>query len=80
MGPVRAPFCFRITHPLCIEPANNSGNKWVIGLLAHRYFGVSMKNFRIWIRRIGVAGFLFFLVKGLVWLAVFLGLGSLFVK
>lgn len=29
-----------------------------------------------WLKRIGVAGFLFFLVKGLVWLAVFWGLGN----
>ncbi len=27
-----------------------------------------------WLRRIGVMGFLFFLLKGLVWLAVFYGL------
>lgn len=33
-----------------------------------------------WFKRIGIAGFLFFLIKGLVWLAVFLGLGSLFFK
>lgn len=26
-----------------------------------------------WFKRIGVAGFLFFLVKGLVWLAIFFG-------
>ncbi len=31
-----------------------------------------------WIKKIGVAGFLFFLIKGLVWLAVLLGLGELF--
>ncbi len=30
-----------------------------------------------WVKRFGVAGFLFFLIKGLVWLAIFLGLGSL---
>lgn len=30
-----------------------------------------------WIKRIGWAGFLFFLIKGLVWLAVFFGLGEL---
>ncbi len=29
-----------------------------------------------WIRRIGVAGFLFFLIKGLVWIAIFLGVGE----
>ncbi len=28
------------------------------------------KNFIIWVKRIGFWGFLFFLLKGLVWLAV----------
>jgi len=27
-----------------------------------------------WLKRMGVAGFLFFLIKGLVWIAVFYGL------
>jgi hypothetical protein len=31
-----------------------------------------------WLKRIGVAGFLFFLIKGLIWLFIFLGLGKLF--
>ncbi len=40
-----------------------------------------MKNFNkekviTWVKRLGVAGFLFFLIKGLVWLGIFLGLGS----
>jgi hypothetical protein len=30
-----------------------------------------------WFKRMGLAGFLFFLIKGLVWLAVFMGAGSL---
>ncbi|MFT6210494.1 MAG: hypothetical protein ACJATE_001115 [Bacteroidia bacterium] len=30
-----------------------------------------MKN---WFKRIGLAGFLFFLIKGLIWLAVFYGM------
>lgn len=34
-------------------------------------------NFITWIKRLGLAGFLFFLIKGLVWLAIFFGLGSL---
>lgn len=34
------------------------------------------RNVRTWIKRLGVVGFLFFLVKGLVWLAVFFGLGK----
>lgn len=30
-----------------------------------------------WGKRLGWAGFLFFLVKGLVWLAIFVGAGTL---
>ncbi len=36
---------------------------------------VSVKGrskFKMWMKRIGVAGFLFFLIKGLVWIAIFL--------
>lgn len=33
---------------------------------------------RAWMRRLGLAGFLFFLGKGLVWIAIFLGAGTLF--
>lgn len=29
-----------------------------------------------WLKRIGLAGFLFFFIKGLVWLAIFAGLGK----
>jgi len=39
-----------------------------------------MDKFWKWLKRLGVAGFLFFFIKGLVWLAIFLGLGSLLVK
>lgn len=28
----------------------------------------------MWLKRIGVAGFIFFLLKGLLWIAVFYGL------
>jgi hypothetical protein len=28
-------------------------------------------KFKLWFKRVGVAGFFFFLAKGLVWLAVF---------
>lgn len=28
-----------------------------------------------WMKRLGMAGFLFFLVKGLVWIAIFAGIG-----
>lgn len=39
-----------------------------------------MKNLKLFIRRIGVIGFMFFLIKGLIWLAIFLGLGNLIIK
>lgn len=35
------------------------------------------KDWNSWMRRLGVAGFLFFLIKGLVWIAVFWGLWDL---
>jgi len=37
-----------------------------------------MKNTRImlWIKRLGVAGFFFFLIKGLIWLGVFFGVSQ----
>jgi hypothetical protein len=28
-------------------------------------------KFKVWMKRVGVVGFLFFLLKGLVWIAVF---------
>jgi len=31
---------------------------------------VTEKKFQTWLKRVGVIGFLFFLAKGLVWLAV----------
>lgn len=31
-------------------------------------------GWKTWLRRIGVGGFIFFLAKGLVWLAIFFGL------
>ncbi len=33
-------------------------------------------NAKAWLKRIGVAGFLFFLVKGLIWLAIFFWVGK----
>jgi hypothetical protein len=33
------------------------------------------RRFLEWGKRLGLAGFLFFLVKGLVWLAIFAGIG-----
>ena len=34
-------------------------------------------KFNQWIKRVGIIGFLFFFIKGLIWLAVFFGLGQL---
>lgn len=31
---------------------------------------------KLWLKRVGIAGFLFFLIKGLVWIAIFAGLGK----
>lgn len=36
---------------------------------------MKQKSVREWIKRLGLAGFLFFLVKGLIWIAVFAGIG-----
>ncbi len=33
-------------------------------------------KFKLWLKRVGVAGFLFFLIKGLVWVAIFVGIGK----
>jgi hypothetical protein len=30
----------------------------------------------LWLKRIGIGGFMFFLIKGLVWLAVIFGIGK----
>lgn len=29
------------------------------------------KGFMVWLKRLGFAGFMFFLIKGLVWIAIF---------
>lgn len=31
------------------------------------------KDWKGWLSRLGIAGFMFFLIKGLVWLAIFWG-------
>ncbi|MDZ4681834.1 MAG: hypothetical protein SH848_07055 [Saprospiraceae bacterium] len=31
---------------------------------------------KTWLKRLGVAGFLFFFIKGLVWIAIFIGIGK----
>jgi hypothetical protein len=33
---------------------------------------------KMWLKRIGLAGFLFFLIKGLIWLAVIFGVTKFF--
>jgi hypothetical protein len=35
-------------------------------------------KFMLWFKRLGFAGFLFFLIKGLIWLAVIFGLSRYF--
>ena len=34
----------------------------------------------LWLKRLGIAGFLFFPIKGLIWLAILLGAGTLIFK
>ncbi len=34
------------------------------------------KSMTAWLKRLGIAGFLFFLVKGLVWIALFFFTGN----
>jgi hypothetical protein len=36
------------------------------------------EKYKMWFKRVGVAGFLFFLLKGLVWVAIFMGAGKCF--
>jgi hypothetical protein len=51
---------------------------WKCVFLKHN--GRCMTKFKIWIKRVGIIGFLFFLIKGLVWLALFFGVGTLFTR
>jgi hypothetical protein len=37
-----------------------------------------MNKFSGWLKKIGWAGFFFFLIKGLIWLAIFAGVGKYF--
>jgi len=39
-----------------------------------------MNKFQKYIKRLGIGAFLFFLIKGLVWIAIFLGLGEYFMS
>lgn len=34
------------------------------------------RDWRMWFKRLGVLGFLFFLIKGLIWIGVFLFAGK----
>lgn len=34
------------------------------------------KKWKAWVKRIGVAGFIFYLIKGLVWLGIFAWAGK----
>jgi hypothetical protein len=34
-------------------------------------------KFKVWFKRMGIVGFMFFLIKGVIWLAIFLGAGKL---
>jgi hypothetical protein len=34
---------------------------------------MEQKDWKTWLRRIGIWGFLFFFIKGLLWLALFMG-------
>lgn len=36
---------------------------------------LKQSNLKRWLKRVGIAGFLFFLIKGLVWIGVFIWLG-----
>ncbi|NNC94076.1 MAG: hypothetical protein HKN92_00835 [Chitinophagales bacterium] len=36
----------------------------------------SQNKFKKWFKKIGILGLLFFTIKGLVWLAIFFGLGK----
>lgn len=36
------------------------------------------KNLKIWLKRFGIGAFLFFFIKGLIWLAIFFGLFKYF--
>ncbi len=35
-----------------------------------------MRSWKQWLKRLGFAGFMFFFLKGLVWIAIFVGIGK----
>ena len=53
------------------EPDTNSGNGPNYAGHPNNFLGKALG----WLWKLGWAGFLFFLIKGLVWIAVFYGLG-----
>ncbi|HRG87798.1 MAG TPA: hypothetical protein PLW44_02180 [Chitinophagales bacterium] len=36
--------------------------------------GEQQSKLRLWLKRIGMAGFLFFLIKGLIWIVIFIAI------
>ena len=38
--------------------------------------GMMNEKNKLWLKRLGVGGFLFFLIKGLIWIAIFAGMGK----
>ncbi|MGY3053481.1 hypothetical protein ACVWYG_001681 [Pedobacter sp. UYEF25] len=37
---------------------------------------INREDFKIWFKRIGLIGFLFFLIKGIIWLIIFYYVGK----
>ena len=50
-----------------------------VALCGCKFIEMDIKEggFKKWLKRFRLAGFLFFLIKGLIWLGIFLGIGSL---
>ncbi len=38
--------------------------------------GIMNDKNKLWLKRLGVGGFLFFLIKGLIWIAIFAWMGK----
>jgi hypothetical protein len=53
-----------------------AGRHWPRNTLKpqNQMLNMEKKDWKTWLRRIGTAGFLFFLLKGLLWLAILGGL------
>jgi len=39
---------------------------------------MNKEKVKLWFKRFGLAGFLFFFIKGLIWLAIFFGVSKMF--